>query len=106
LILNRLSNTRRAIRYCEWQMENFYLHLSSSYRPVDDEWLIRIDLGAALIWINAAPDQAAGRFSLQRRGTRGGRVGGMLLGRAAPCSLDVLRAQPHDTVSAFTGSVN
>jgi hypothetical protein len=29
-----------------------------------------------------------------------------LLGRAAFCSLDGLRAQPHDAVSAFTGSVN
>jgi hypothetical protein len=29
-----------------------------------------------------------------------------LLGRPAACSLDGLRAQPHDTVSAFTGSVN
>jgi hypothetical protein len=31
-----------------------------------------------------------------------------LLGRAAACSfsLDGLRAQPHDTVSAFTGRVN
>jgi hypothetical protein len=84
----------------------FLLHLSSSNRPVDDERLIRIDRGAALIWINAAPDQAAGRFSRQRGGTRGRRGGAMLLGRAAPCSLDVLRAQPHDTVSAFTGRVN
>jgi hypothetical protein len=29
-----------------------------------------------------------------------------LIGRAAACSLDGLRAQPHDAVSAFTGSVN
>src|ERR1700730_696159 len=29
-----------------------------------------------------------------------------LLGRAAFCSLDGLRAQPYDAVSAFTGSVN
>jgi hypothetical protein len=29
-----------------------------------------------------------------------------LLGHAAACSLDGLRAQPHDTVSAFTGRLN
>jgi hypothetical protein len=35
----------------------FLLHLSSSNRPVDDDRLICIDCRAALIWINAAPDE-------------------------------------------------
>jgi hypothetical protein len=35
----------------------FLLHFSSSNRPVDDERLIWIDCRAALIWINAAPDE-------------------------------------------------
>ena len=35
----------------------FILHLSSSDRPADDDRLIRIDCRAALIWINAAPEE-------------------------------------------------
>ena len=35
----------------------FLLHLSSSDRPIDDERLIWIDCRAALIWINATPDE-------------------------------------------------
>jgi hypothetical protein len=35
----------------------FLLHLSSSNGPVDDDRLICIDCRAALIWINAAPDE-------------------------------------------------
>jgi hypothetical protein len=35
----------------------FLLHPPSSNRPVDDERLIWIDCRAALIWINAAPNE-------------------------------------------------
>jgi hypothetical protein len=35
----------------------FILHLSSSDRPADDDRLIWIDCRAALIWINAAPEE-------------------------------------------------
>jgi hypothetical protein len=35
----------------------FLLHLSSSDRPVDDDRLIWIDCRAALIWINAIPEE-------------------------------------------------
>jgi hypothetical protein len=35
----------------------FLLHLSSSNRSVDDDRLICFDCRAALIWINAAPDE-------------------------------------------------
>ncbi len=35
----------------------FLLHLSSSGRPLDDDRLIRIDSRAALMWINATPDE-------------------------------------------------
>jgi hypothetical protein len=35
----------------------FLLHLSSSDRTVDDDRLIWIDCRAALIWINATPEE-------------------------------------------------
>jgi hypothetical protein len=35
----------------------FLLHLSSSHRAADDDRLIWIDCRAALIWINAVPEE-------------------------------------------------
>jgi hypothetical protein len=35
----------------------FLLHLSSSDRSIDDDRLIWMDCRAALVWLNAAPDE-------------------------------------------------
>jgi hypothetical protein len=36
---------------------SFMLHLSSTNRPVEDDRLVWIDCRAALLWINATPDE-------------------------------------------------
>jgi len=36
---------------------SFLLHLSSSHKPADADRLIWVDCRAALVWINAVPDE-------------------------------------------------
>jgi hypothetical protein len=52
------------------------------------------------------PDRIGPAINLKIAKALGVDIPAPLLGRAAACSLDGLRAQPHDTVSASTGRVN